>query len=122
MGHLAGTGGSVLAAALATGIKSWSADYTVDVLETTDFGDAGVKSYILGCSGWAGSFEGFKDGVALPLSTTAIALQLKESATTGQVWTGQAYITGVHPSVSFDGIVQYSYDFQGTGALTVVTA
>ncbi len=126
MAHLAGTGGSVIAGVgtgtTATGIKAWSVDYTIDVIESTDFADAGVRSYILGASGWAGSFDGLKDGAPIALSTATCALQLKESATTGQIWTGNAYITGIHPSVTFDGIVTYSYDFQGTGALTIATA
>ena len=100
------------------GINTWSLDYTSDALETTDFASAGVKSYIVGGSGWSGSFAGYKDGI--PLSIGAIyGVELAESATTTQMWLGNAIITGVHPSVGADGIASYSYDFQGTGNLTV---
>ncbi len=119
MAHISGVTGSVSAPAVATGIKSWSCDYTVDMLETTDFASAGIRSYVAGPSGWAGSFEGWKDGAPLTLSTIPLALKLNESATS--TWTGDAFITGVHPNISFDGIVTYSYDFQGTGALTAAT-
>jgi hypothetical protein len=98
------------------GIKSWTLDYNADTLETTDFADAGVKSYIIGGSGWAGTFEGYKDGVPLSLGTSII-LALGESLTPGQQWIGDAFITGISPSVSHDGIVSYSYTFQGSGAL-----
>ncbi len=126
MAHISGVSGLVVAGVgtgtTATGIRAWSADYTIDTLESTDFADAGIKTYILGGSGWAGSFEGFKDGPPIALSTVTCALQLREAATTGAVWTGNAYITGIHPSVSWDNMVQYSYDFQGTGVLSLATA
>ena len=123
MAHISGVTGNVLiGTATATGIKAWSVDYTIDTIESTDFADAGIKNYILGASGWAGSFDGYKDGIGLVLATATVSLNLRESTTTGQVYTGNAFITGIHPSVSNDGIVTYSYDFQGTGALTVATA
>jgi len=127
MAHIAGTAGQVNAtgAGAATetvGIKSWTLDYTIDTLETTDFDDAGIRSYIVGCSGWSGSFEGYKMTTPIGLAGAAITIGLLESQTANQIWTGSAYITGIHPSTSFDGIVSYSYDFQGTGALTVALA
>ncbi len=122
MAHYAGKAGGVDTGAGVTGIKSWSIDYTADPLETTDFADAGVKSYVIGGSGWSGSFEGFKDGTPQGLAGAAITLTLKETQTGTQVWTGSAFITGVHATTGADGIVSYSYDFQGTGALTVPSA
>lgn len=128
MAHLAGKGGAVYTGTAGDGdetevgdCKSWSLDYTTDALESTDFEDAGVRAYIAGCSGWTGSFEQVKDGA--PTATGSIVkIQLKESDTGGQLWSGDALITGVHATTSFDGIVTYTYDFQGTGALTVATA
>ena len=121
MPHVSGKDGLVLiGTASSTGIKAWSLDFTRVMLESTDFADVGVKAYVLAGSGWAGSFDGYKDGVPLTMGTTVVTLTLNESAT--GTWTGQAWITGVHPNVSFDGIVTYSYDFQGTGALAVPVA
>lgn len=118
MAHTAGSGGQVQAPGAIAGIKSWSLDYTVDTLDTTDFADAGVKTYIMGCSGWSGSFEGYKDGAPIGLAGASITLTLYEVAA-GTNWTGTAFITGVNHSVSHDGIVSYAYDFQGTAGLTV---
>ena len=98
------------------GINSWTLDYTSDALETTDFADAGVKSYIIGASGWSGRFSGYKDGAPLSIGTIW-GVELAESATTTQMWLGNIIITGIHPSVSADGVVSYSYDFQGTNSL-----
>jgi len=120
MAHYSGKAGEVDNGASVTGIKSWTLDYTVDMLETTDFADAGVKTFLPGPSGWSGSFEGLKDGVPIAIGTL-VTLTLKETQTATQKWTGSAYISGVHPKTSADGLVEYSYDFQGTGALTVPT-
>jgi len=98
------------------GINTWTLDYTSDALETTDFADAGVKSYIIGGSGWTGTFAGYKDGVPLSIGEQ-FGIELAESATTTQMWLGTIFITNVTPSVGHDGIVSYSYTFQGTGSL-----
>ena len=122
MAHISGKAGQVDAASQVTGIKSWTLDYTADTLETTDFADVGVKTYVIGGSGWSGSFEGFKDTTPLPLAGAAVTLKLYESQTANQFWTGSAFLTGIHVNTSSDGIVTYSYDFQGTAALTVAAA
>ena len=117
MAHLSGKAGYVDTGSAVSGIKSWTLDYNSDALETTDFADAGVKSYIIGGSGWSGSFEGYKDGAPQALAGAAVTLSLYEDAT--YLWTGSAFITGISASTSADGIVSYSYQFTGTGALTV---
>ncbi len=118
MAHVAGKAGFVDTGSTVAGIKSWTLDYTIDPLETTDFGDVSTgKSYIMGCSGWSGSFEGYKDGIPQTLAGAAVTLKLYENAT--YFWTGSAFITGIHATVSSDGVDGYSYDFQGTAGLTV---
>jgi len=122
MGEISGEAGEVrVAGATVSGIKSWSVDYVAEALETTDFGDSGHRAYIPGLDGWSGSFEGFKDGAPKSIGSE-IALILKESASAGQQYTGQAIITGSHPTVDVDGIVGVAYDFQGTGTFTEATA
>ena len=120
MAHLAGKAGYVDTGSAVSGIKSWTLDYTSDALETTDFADAGVKSYIVGGKGWSGSFEGYKEGAEQILTASAaspVTLKLYEDAT--YFWTGSAIITGVHSSAAHDGVVSVSYDFVGVAGLTV---
>jgi hypothetical protein len=131
MAHLAGksgnvysttAGGTATGAVIVAGMKSWNVDYTSDALDTTDFADSGLKTYIAGLSGWSGSFEGNKDGAPGLVPGTSYVLHLRESGTSTQYYTGTALITGLHGTASVDGIVGLSYDFQGSGALTVPTA
>ena len=122
MARFSGKAGAVnVAAADVNGIKSWTLDYVYDALEGTGFDSSGHRVYTPGLDGWSGSFEGFKDAAPLTIGTE-VALVLEETQTATQKFSGQAIITGLHPSVSVDGIVSYSYDFQGTGALTIATA
>lgn len=122
MTHYAGKAGEVDTGSSVTGIKSWTLDYVIAIADTTDFADAGVRTILSTVSQWSGSFEGYKDGTAQVIGTASVSLTLKETQTATQKWTGTAYITGIHPSVASDGTVNYAYDFEGTGALTVPTA
>lgn len=106
----------VQALAEVDGIQRWSLDYTVTVLDVTDFADAGVGAFIPGISQWSGSFEGTKDGPPLTIGSE-VHLALGETNTVGNEFLGKAILTDVHPAVDFDGLVTYSYDFQGTGDL-----
>ena len=119
---ISGKAGQVDAASEVLGVNHWTLDYVADTLESTDFDDAGVKAYIVGGSGWSGSFGGYKDTTPLALAGAAVTIKLYESQTANQFWTGSAFITGAHIGVTHDGIVTYEYDFQGTGALTVAAA
>ena len=100
------------------GIKSWSLDYSSDTLDATDFDDAGIRAHIIGQSGWSGSFEGYKDTTPLGIGAE-VYLVLSESSAISSFrdWIGKAIITACHPSATHEGIVSYSYDFQGTGSL-----
>lgn len=122
MARLKGCGGNVkIAAAAVAGIRTWSLDYVMNVEDTTGFDSSCHKGFTATIDEWAGTFEGFKDGAPLAIGTE-VALELEEAATANQEWTGQAIITAVHPSTPVDGVVTYSYDFQGTGALVVASA
>jgi len=123
MSHIAGKGGYVIVASTTAvaGIRSWTLDLTYDMLETTDFGSSGDKEYIAGLRGWSGTFEGFKDGVPLTTGAT-VSLALYESSAGGQVWSGQAFLNGIHPNVAVDGIVTYAYDYTGTGSISLATS
>lgn len=113
-------GAANVAAADVTGIKSWSLDWTFETHETTGFDSSGHKAFIPGLDSWSGSFEGYKNGAPLTIGTE-VALVLEETQTASQKFNGQAIITGLSVNAAVDGVVTYSYTFQGTGALTLAT-
>ena|SRR3990167_1214710 len=124
MAKVAGRSGYVALGATTsqvTGINQWSLDYTLDMLETTDFSASGVAAFIPGVSRWSGTFSGYKDGAPIGLGVTnSVSIFLAENANIN--WSGLAYISGIHPNNNHDGIVSYGYDFQGTAALVVASA
>jgi len=103
------------------GIKSWSLDRSVATYESSGFDTSGAKTFLPGVAEWSGSFEGFKEGAPLAIGSV-VGLELRESSTSTQQWRGIAIITGIHDTVPTDGLVTYSYDFQGTDALELATA
>lgn len=121
MARLSGKAGEVKAAASVTGIKQWSLDQHVDALDGTGFDSSGVRAFIPGCSDWKGRFSGPKNGAPLTIGAE-IAMELLESQTATQKFTGQGILTDLSVEVSHDGLVMYSYSFQGTGALVIATA
>lgn len=122
MAKVAGKTGSVTYSGGAiAGINAWTLDYKAATEETTDFAAVGVETHIPTTTGWSGSFEGFKDGAPKAIGSE-IAFTFLESTTSGQVWSGQAIITGIAAATSAKGIATYKYSIIGTGVLTVPTA
>lgn len=122
MPRLSGKAGYILVyGATATGIRNWSVDHTFDMLDVTAFDSSGHRQYVAGVDDWKGSFAGFKDGIILAIGTSG-TVGLYESTSTTQVWTGTVLISGRHASVAVDGVVEYSYDFQGSGVISPPTA
>ena len=124
MANLAGRTGMVNISGDIAGISNWTLDYTVDMLDTTDFADGAAansgRTFIPGLTGWCGTFEGLKDGAPIALGfSSSVTLKLEEDGT--YFWQGSAYIMGIHPNVAVDGVITYTYDFQGTGELTEST-
>ena len=124
MARLRGCGGSVLIGTStvgAVGVKEWTLDYTVDIIDGRGFDDACQPHPVVGMVNWGGSLRALKDGVPLTMFTTA-AISLRESTTTGQLYTGSAIFTEFHETVPVDGLIECSYTYLGIGTLTVATA
>lgn len=102
------------------GIKSWTIEKTVAALDVTDFADTGEAAFIPSVSEWHGTFEGYKEEAPLAIGSE-VYLILGETSTMTHVWIGKAIITDCRGSTDHDGVVSYSYDFQGTGALQIPT-
>jgi len=110
----------IRAAKAIVGIKSWTLDDGYEVQEGRAFSDAGAPHPVVTITNWGGSFEGFKDGAPIARGTL-VSIELQESSTATQQWRGNAIITARHPNVAIDGLVTYSYDFVGYGALVEPT-
>lgn len=124
MAVASGTAGSVIVGTVAVGkVKEWSLSFSRDAVETTGMGTS-AREYIPGVYGFTGSFSTNKDiadagEVALKaaaIGAGTVALKLYEGTAYYNI--GTAVLTGMNPSLSFDGASQNSYDFQGSGTLS----
>lgn len=105
-----------------TGMSGWSIKFKQAASEVTNFSDLGAKRFIQGLTDWSGSFSGAKTGAPINPTAGVYTGVFNESATSTQKWVGQIIITGVDPKVDSKNVVEYSYSFQGSGALTWPTA
>lgn len=108
-------------------IRSFSIDETGDTLEDTTMGDT-ARTYKSSLTSFSGSVDVFYDETdttgqgALTVGAEITINAYPEGDTAGDTYkTGSAIVTGVSLSSSFDGMVESSITFQGSGALTTTT-
>lgn len=108
-------------------IRSYSIDETMDTLEDTSMGDTS-RTYKASLKTFSGSADVFFDdtdttgqGALTVGSSVTLNVQMEGNTTGDHKLTGTALITGRTISASFDGLVEASITFQGTGALSETT-
>ena len=113
-------------------VRSFSVDREVQTIETTTMGNTN-RSYLAGLAQFSGSLDvylrdddpgqtNFLSYVENPDSVAKIELY-PSGETTGIKLAGDIIVTGHSITSNFDGAVEASITFQGTGALTrTVTA
>ena len=108
-------------------LRSFSLETTSDTIETSNMGTT-ARTYKAGLTAWSGTASLFWDETdagqtALALGTEIVIKVYPEGATAGdKYYTGSAIVTAKSVSASFDGLVESSISFQGTGALSFSTA
>ena len=108
-------------------LRSFSLETTGDTIETSNMGTT-ARTYKAGLTSWSGTASLFWDELdtAQNACTTGSEITIAvypEGATAGdKYYTGTAIITGKSVSASFDGLVESSISFQGTGTLSFSTA
>jgi hypothetical protein len=108
-------------------IRSYTITETADVLEDTSPGDSS-RTYLASLKTFTGSIECFWDEtdtngqLTLDVGSTVTINIYPEGSTSGDVYyTGSVIITEKSVTASFDGMVEASFSFQGTGALSEST-
>lgn len=102
-------------------VTSFSVTIDTDTLETTAMGNAGWKEFVGSLQSFSGSLECLMDSADnqhgdLPSNGSTVTLTLD---TGGSVYTGDVFITSVTSTAAVAELVTMSFDFQGTGALTI---
>ena len=123
MATFSGSGGTVLVGSDAIGeIKTYSIEETMDTLEDTSMGDSN-RTYKASLKSFSGSCDVMFDDTdtaqqAMTVgSEVTMSFQMEGTTTGDHKLSGSVLITGRSISASFDGLVEASLSFQGTGAL-----
>lgn len=108
-------------------IKSWSLEISSDVTNASIIGTQWQKNQAT-IKSFSGSFEGFWDDAdpdgqdALVVGGTVTLNMYAAGNDSGdKYWSGDAIITSISYNAAFDGLVEASFSFTGTGALTQQT-
>lgn len=110
-------------------VRSYSIELTQDTIENTVMADAS-RQYVAGLSQFSGTADVYWDASHFDATTNPDIDGLIQGAVgaagvtlivypegTGANWTGSIVVTGYSVTASFDGMIEASVSFQGTGAL-----
>jgi predicted secreted protein len=110
-------------------VRSYSIEVTSDTIENTVMTD-NSRQYVPGLSAFSGSADVYWDATHFTTAdldgliqgtvgdTGDVVTVILYPEGTGANWTGDVVLTGYSISASFDGMIEASVSFQGTGALT----
>jgi predicted secreted protein len=108
-------------------VRTWSINQTADTVEDTTMGDT-ARTYLSSLTSWDGSVDVYWDEtdtngqVAATIGASVTLNVYPEGSTSGDTYySGTAIVTGVSRTASFDGMVEASISFRGTGALSTST-
>jgi hypothetical protein len=103
-------------------IRSYSLTTTGDTLDDTSMGDTS-RTTLPSLTSFSGSVDCFWDetntnGQMLLIVGNVVTMRFYPEGSPGTLYSGDGIITGLTINASFDGMVEASFTFQGTGALT----
>jgi len=108
-------------------VRSWSMDITRDTVENTSMSSGGVRTYLKGLQSYSGSMDIVYDDSENAVVSTAmnpdtddtVSVEFySDSAVDATKFAGDVIITSYSITASYDGLVEASVSFQGTGAIT----
>ena len=125
MATFKGNEGTVLSGSNAVAeIRSFTVNETADVIEDTAMGDA-AKTYVASFKDATATVECYFDDTDTNGQSTfdvgasvTVNFQMEGNTTGDHKLSGTVLVTGRTITGSFDGLVEASITFQGTGALT----
>ena len=108
-------------------VRDWSLEETAETIDSTQLSDS-AKTVEVGTTSWSGSVNAFWDEtdtngqIAMSAGASVTRNLYPEGATSGDTFgSGPAIISSISKSGGSDGLVEASFSFQGSGALTWAT-
>ena len=116
MAEVKGCGGSLTFTNLTAGVKQWTLNWYTEVMDVTDFGDNCAKAFLAGFTGWTATATANWDAANTAKPGDSATLTL--TVTSGKAYSGTAILTSMGVNQGVAGVVEATYNFQGTGTLT----
>ena len=117
--HIGRDGVVKVGALVVAELRSFSVEETGDTVEDTVMTDT-ARTFVPTLTSFSGSADVYWDetdaGQSALVLNTQVVMDFSPDGVTS--YTGNAIVTGVSRSASFDGMVEASISFQGTGPLT----
>lgn len=109
-------------------VRSWTLTNTADTIEDTTMGDS-WRTHKSVLSAWSGQVVCYWDetdttgqGALTSGATVTLNLYPEGNQTGDTYYTGSVIVTSIERTASFDGMVEATFAFQGTGTLSSSTA
>ena len=109
--------------------KAWSIDVAKETVDITSFGSGGWKESVSTLKSWTGSLTAIFDASGADevdlidsltgASSMAASFQLGTGTGTYDVFSGNVNVTGMSIVNDVNGIVEATFNFEGTGALAI---
>jgi len=106
-------------------LRTWSIETTADTIEDTAMGGSSARTYKPGLTSWSGSCDCWYDETDTGQDIFAVGATAEiklwpagDVGSTDPAFEGSVVITGASFTASVDGMVEASFTFPGTGALT----
>jgi predicted secreted protein len=108
-------------------VRSYSIETTTDTIEKTAMGNT-TRQYVKGLASFSGSADVYWDPDhflvedinptvgAVGATNKVVTLEIYPTGS-GVKWSGEVIVTGYTINGSFDGMIEASISFQGTGAI-----
>ena len=108
-------------------VRSYSVELTSDTIEKSIMGNS-TRQYVKGLSSFSGSADVYWDPThwttndfnptagSVGAANKVVTLEIYPQGT-GSKWSGEVVVTGYTVNGSFDGMIEASISFQGTGAI-----
>lgn len=111
------------------GFYNWSLDNGVDMLDVTDFGDGGYRSFISGLKAWTATAEKHYYTTEHQDSLMGMIVWVRfftgynaaPNVTNAYFYEGPAFISGISTNTPVDGVITQTIAFQGVGPLRQLT-
>lgn len=118
-----GYGGDIVFASATLSVADWEMSISGEAVDTTNSGDSGWESNILGAKSFEGSAKTYWDQSAVPTGAAGFTAGARGTGTfkvgnSGKTYVGTIQLTNIKVANPVKGVVGFDISFKGSSSLT----